>query len=131
MKARIKGTIEWKEYKEVYGQHGEFCGLETAGYTQTYEEWCKEQGIEYDPTSPFRCDNYISKIIPLEAFDLWQEPDWSAFRREAAKDILAGMMQHKVLSDSYARFYIPIEKTVSAAMELADELIKQLQKEKK
>ena len=49
-----------------------------------------------------------------------------SFRREAAKDILAGMMHHRVLSDSSDRFYIPKEQVVSAAIGLADELIKQL-----
>ena len=57
--------------------------------------------------------------------------NWEKFRREAAKDILAGMMQHRVLSDASDRFYIPKEQVVSAAIGLADELIKQLREEKK
>ena len=52
--------------------------------------------------------------------------DWDSFRREAAKDILAGLMQHRVLSDASDRLYIPKEQVVSAAIGLADELIKQL-----
>ena len=57
--------------------------------------------------------------------------DWEKFRREAAKDILAGMVHHRVLSDSSDRFYIPKEQVVSAAIGLADELIKQLREGKK
>lgn len=56
---------------------------------------------------------------------------WDSFRREAAKDILAGMVHHRVLSDSSDRFYIPKEQVVSAAIGLADELIKQLREERK
>ena len=55
--------------------------------------------------------------------------DWEKFRREAAKDILTGMVHHRVLSDSSDRLYIPKEQVVSAAIGLADELIKQLRKE--
>lgn len=58
--------------------------------------------------------------------------DWQSFRAEAAKDILAGMMQHKVLSDSSMKLFVPKEQVVSAAIGLADELIKQLkEKEEK
>lgn len=58
--------------------------------------------------------------------------DWQSFRAEAAKDILAGMMQHKVLSDSSMTLFVSKEQVVSAAIGLADELIKQLkEKEEK
>ena len=74
MKARIKGTTEWKEYKEVFGPYNEFIGLETKGYTQTDEEWCNEHNIKYDPDCQFNePEHYISAILPLEAFDLWEE----------------------------------------------------------
>ena len=42
MKARKKGTQEWKEYKEVFGPDHEFLGLETLGYWQSDEDYCKE-----------------------------------------------------------------------------------------
>lgn len=65
-------------------------------------------------------------IIEQDSFD------WQYFRAEAAKDILAGMMQHKVLSDSSMTLFVPKEQVVSAAIGLADELIKQLkEKEEK
>lgn len=57
--------------------------------------------------------------------------DWQSFRAEAAKDILAGMMQHKVLSDSSMTLFVPKEQVVSAAIGLADELIKQLKEKEK
>ena len=47
--------------------------------------------------------------------------DWEKFRREAAKDILCAMIHHQNSTD-------PIE--VSIAIDIADELIKQLKEEK-
>lgn len=123
MKARIKGTPEWKDYKEVFGPNGEFLGLETLGYTQTEEEYCKEHGLTYDPDSPLNSHSgyYMSAILPLEAFDLWQEPDWQSFRREAAKDILCAIVSRP---DDFA-----YKTAASEAIEQADELIKQLKNE--
>lgn len=99
MKARIKGTTEWKDYKEVFGQYGEFMGLETKGYMQTDEEWCKERGFEYYPDSPLNSDHYISAILPLEAFDLPNEVDWQSFRAELAKDILCTIISNEGVAD--------------------------------
>lgn len=93
MKARKKGTQEWKEYKEVFGPDHEFLGLETLGYWQSDEDYCKEHGIPYNPEIPFNREGYYkSAILPLECFDLWEESDWSAFRREAAKAAMQGIL---------------------------------------
>lgn len=48
--------------------------------------------------------------------------EWEAFRREAAKDILCAMIHHQNSTD-------PIE--VSIAIDIANELIRQLKKGKK
>lgn len=115
MKARIKGTTEWKEYKAVFGPEGSFIGLETEGYSQTDEEWCKENGIEYDPTSPFNGGmHYVSAIMPLDAFDLYEETDWDAFRRETAKDVLCVIIQKNGVAD------------IENALEITDSLIAKL-----
>lgn len=47
--------------------------------------------------------------------------DWEAFRREAAKDILCAMIHHQNSTDS---------TEVSIAIDIADELIKQLKEGK-
>lgn len=70
-------------------------------------------------------------IYDADELDFSRGFDWEIFRREAAKDILAGLMQHRVLSDASDRLYIPKEQVVSAAIGLADELIKQLKEGKK
>ena len=126
MKARKKGTPEWKEYKEVFGPYNEFLGLETLGYWQSNEDYYKENGIPYDPESPFNNGgHYKSAVLPLECFDLWEEPDWSAFRREAAKDILCAMIGKKNTLINLPDHRLG-EIEVSNAIFLADELIRQL-----
>ena len=72
----------------------------------------------------------IDCILDVDINSLQQEQqeidfsfeDWKTFRREAAKDILCAMIHHQNSTD-------PIE--VSIAIEIADELIKQLKEEKK
>ena len=51
--------------------------------------------------------------------------DWQAFRRDAAKDILA----HMVIDERTSYSIIPYETMVKNAIKLADELIKQLRNE--
>lgn len=108
---------------EVFGPDHEFLGLETLGYWQSNEDYCKEHGIPYNPEIPFNEEGYYkSAILPLECFDLWEEPDWSAFRREAAKDILASLVVNGVCLDGE-----PARHASRLAIQYADELIKQLQ----
>jgi len=50
----------------------------------------------------------------------WDKTDWSSFRREAAKDILCAMISTKSEATP---------GNVTTAIEIADELIKQLKQE--
>lgn len=111
MKARIKGESEWKDYKMVFNSDGVFLGLETAGY---YDE-SKLPSI-------VRENQYLSAILPLECFDLWSEPDWDAYRREVAKDVLAGMLANEHVRYDFERS----GDVVSKALVYAYELIRQL-----
>ena len=132
MKARKKGTQEWKEYREVFGPDHVLLGLETLGYWQSDEDYCKEHCIPYDPESPFNNGGYYkSEVLPLECFDLWEETDWPSFRREAAKDIVcailsAGMEQ----TDDNNKYFHTFESLAESAVKWADELIKCLKDEK-
>ena len=58
----------------------------------------------------------------------WQEKDvdWSAFRRDAAKDFISGMLAN--VSPAANQWTTP--EIVSTAIEIADELIKRLKDEK-
>lgn len=131
MKARKKGTQEWKEYKEVFGLYGEFIGLETLGYTKSVDEIIAEMGIDVakDPFARSRIQpQYMSAVLPLDCFDLWEEPDWSAFRRDAAKEILCALISN---SDcfTFRQDKRAGEIEVSDALSFADELIRQLKQE--
>lgn len=66
----------------------------------------------------------ISEVGFLTPYEQYEEDcyDWSDFRREAAKDIFCAMIHHQNSTD-------PFE--VSIAIDIADELIKQLKEEKK
>ena len=55
--------------------------------------------------------------------------DWSAFRREAAKDILPAMINWRRINEAGANLLISKEEVVKLAIEYADELIKQLKEE--
>lgn len=54
--------------------------------------------------------------------------DWEKFRREAAKDILAGMVSHPRVLYGDNRL---VSEQVHFAIQYADELIKQLKEEDK
>lgn len=127
MKARIKGTTEWKDYKEAFGQYGELIGLETKGYTITDEEWCKENGITYDPDSPFNEGmHYVSAILPLEVFDLPNEIDWQSFRNQAAKDILCALLNRESTMSMNGKIVTDHKDFIEMAIIDADLLIAKL-----
>lgn len=52
--------------------------------------------------------------------------DWSSFRREAAKDILAGMLSNPEKISIRGERLSTIDGFVNGAIEITDELIKQL-----
>lgn len=81
----------------------------------------KETGkwITVNPCNEGFYDVETHDIYEPDELDFVPEFDWQSFRREAAKDILAGFCAsgNRVLADA----------TTSLAIQLADELIRQLQ----
>ena len=81
----------------------------------------KETGkwITVNPCNDGFYDVETHDIYEPGELDFVPEFDWQSFRREAAKDILAGFCAsgNRVLTDT----------TTSIAIQLADELIRQLQ----
>ena len=65
------------------------------------------------------------RVYSPEALVIPEIIDWQSFRREAAKEILAGMMSHEAVL--YGGKHTGIQ--VHLAIEYADELIKQLNEE--
>ncbi len=106
MKARIAGTVYEVEVVPYFPE-GMFAGFtDISGSLQPGMVVYKPSDLEFLETPP--------KLKP--------ETDWEAFRREAAKDILAGMLSHqRILYDESLR-----PAHVRMAISYADELIKQL-----
>lgn len=81
-----------------------------------------------DWDTPFGPSRLFEKqdMTRQEALEIQKAQDdleWDSFRREAAKDILAGLCAHDGPID--------IKDDVRIAIKLADELIKQLREDKK
>lgn len=66
------------------------------------------------------------KILEMEV-----DWEWEKFRKEAAKDILANMLSCPTTMNLGDKAIKTVGDYVSCAIELADELIKQLREEKK
>ena len=98
MKARIRGTNIELEVQPFYDETGYF-----AGFKNDYEY--------------YRAADLVFPDTPD-----WDKTDWSSFRREAAKDFISGMLAN--VSPAANQWTTP--EIVSAALEIADELIKQL-----
>ena len=66
-------------------------------------------------------------IYDPDELDFAAELDWQAFRREAAKDILAGMLSNPESIHISNKRLRTIEDFVDSAVMIADVLIRQLQ----
>lgn len=98
---------------------------------------CKVRYCAYRSTEPQRecpIQNGLKTIsTPTESGKVFIVPegarmvvDWQAFRREAAKDFISGMLAN--VSPAADQWTTP--EIVTAALDIADELIKQLKDEK-
>lgn len=104
MKARIAGTVYEVEVVPYFPE-GMFAGFtDISGSLRPGMVVYKPSDLEFLETPP--------KLKP--------ETDWSAFRREAAKDILCAMLSTKTTAG---------DSDIVTAIEIADELIKQLKEE--
>ena len=103
MKARIRNTDIEVDVQPFYDETGYFAGF-----------W---DGYNY----------YHSADLVFPDTPDWDDDiDWSSFRREAAKDILASISKTFIsIEDAYLR------KGVALSVKLTDELIKQLKEEQK
>ena len=81
------------------------------------DEW-----IEVQPWNNGFYDVETHDSYDTDELDFSTQFDWSAFRRDAAKDFISGMLAN--VSPAANQWTTP--EIVSAALEIADELIKQL-----
>lgn len=84
----------------------------------------KETGkwISVNPCNDGFYDVETHDIYDPDELDFAAELDWQSFRREAAKDFISGMLAN--VSPAANQWTTP--EIVGAALEIADELIKQL-----
>ena len=92
MKARLKGTDEWLEVTALFYADGEHYG--------------------------FRLGDDKEHFYYADALEFEREPDWEAYRREVAKDVLCALR--------VSGFGDEIGVMVNLSIQFADELIKQL-----
>lgn len=124
MKAKVIDTCYYNKTRLTIGEIVEIVpGMET-----------DSEGIWNAPAGKlFLCkkkDGTFAYSTPQDLQLLIEESndtDWSAFRREAAKDILAGMMAHPRVT--YGEF--TAESLCKNAILFADELIKRLKEDGK
>lgn len=103
MKARIKST-------------GDIMPI--APYAKVTLDVCDDRG------TPYEVDFEDVELINDDETKC--DTDWASLRREAAKDILAGMMSNPEEISIQGKRLATIEGVVNAAIETTDELIRQL-----
>lgn len=96
MKARLKGTAEWLEVTALFYGDGELYGFRLG-----------------DDKEHYYCTN---------ALEFEREPDWGAFRREAAKDIVCALIAGRMAGK------FTCKDRALMAISQADVLIEELQK---
>lgn len=114
MKLRLKGESEWKDYKLYFNEDGSLHGVifdEVKVKRSLASMNGKNETIEV--SSPI--------LLPLDCFDMWEEPNWQSVRTQAAIAAMQGVMGFFGSID-YNR-----ETIAKLAVEQADALIKELQ----
>lgn len=83
----------------------------------------RRDGVDYVYFKSGLCKpiNEVGFLLPYHQYEE-ETFDWLDFRREAAKDILCAMLSTKTTAG---------DSDIATAIEIADELIKQLKQEKK
>lgn len=87
----------------------------------------RDDGIDYVYFENGLCKP-VSEVGFLNPYEQYMEDcdDWSSFRREAAKDILAGMLSNPEKISIRGERLATIDGFVNAAIEITDELIRQI-----
>lgn len=96
MKARLKETAKWLEVTALFYADGEHYGFRLGDDKEHY---------------------YYADALEFEC-----EPDWGAFRREAAKDIVCALITGRMADK------VTCKDRALMAISQADALIKELQK---
>jgi len=82
MKLRLKGETEWKEYKLYFGEDGLLMGV-------VFDEVKVKLPV---PETNETLEVSEPMLLPLECFDMWEEPDWQSIRTQAAIAAMQGIL---------------------------------------
>lgn len=113
MKLRLKGESEWKDYILYFNNDGSFRGV-------AFDEVKEQHQIPTMNGKNEMIEVSEPMLLPLECFDMWEEPNWQSIRTQAAIAAMQGILSGRERwpdKQSVAQF--------SALM--ADHLIEELQ----
>lgn len=84
MKLRLKGESEWKDYKLCFNE-GDFCGV-IFGEAKVKQPLPSLNGENdtIEVSEPI--------LLPLDCFDMWEEPNWNVIRNQAAIAAMQGIL---------------------------------------
>ena len=112
MKLRLKGESEWKDYKLCFNE-GDFCGV-IFGEVKVKRPLPSLNGENdtIEVSEPM--------LLPLDCFDMWEEPNWQSVHTQAAIAAMQGVMNF------FGSIDYNKETIAKLAVEQADALIKEL-----
>ena len=113
MKLRLKGESEWKDYKLYFNEGGSLNGV-------VYDEVKVKRPLASMNSKNETIEVSEPMLLPLECFDMWEEPNWQSVRTQAAIAAMQGFMNF------FGSIDYNKETIAKLAVEQADALIKEL-----
>lgn len=113
MKLRLKGESEWKDYKLYFNENGSINGV-------VYDEVKVKHPLASMNSKNETIEVSEPMLLPLECFDMWEEPNWQSVRTQAAIAAMQGVMNF------FGSIDYNKETIAKLAVEQADALIKEL-----
>lgn len=85
MKLRLKGESEWKDYKLYFNEDGSLNGV-------VYDEVKVKRPLASMNSKNETIEVSEPMLLPLECFDMWEEPNWNVIRNQAAIAAMQGIL---------------------------------------
>lgn len=114
MKLRLKGESEWKDYKLYFNEDGSLHGV-------IFDEIKVKRSLASMNGKNETIEVSSPMLLPLDCFDMWEEPNWQSVRTQAAIAAMQGVMNF------FGSIDYNKETIAKLAVEQADALIKELQ----
>ena len=85
MKLRLKGEHEWEDYKLYFNEDGSLRGV-------VLDEIKVKRPIASMSGKNETIEVSEPMLLPLDCFDMWEEPDWQSIRTQAAIAAMQGIL---------------------------------------